>query len=238
MQAGTDTTYEQNDMLQNIVENYLPPPPGYTATQYVTDWLVGLIFASVHTTSENGTVVLYRVMQHPEVIPEILEEVNQVMAGKDRVMDGEDIKSMAKLDSLCRETMRLKNIYLSLPHRNVGKEPITLSNGSVVKPGHDVIINYWNNHSHNRMTGSLDNSFKPFRFVDQDKQASKVGNDFLPFGLGKHACPGRWFALQEIKTLIAQLLQDYHFEAVDEPYFPTGEGNVIPFGQVKVSKKL
>ncbi|KAI9655827.1 MAG: hypothetical protein M1821_005262 [Bathelium mastoideum] len=39
---------------------------------------------------------------------------------------------------------------------------------------------------------------------------------FLPFGLGKHACPGRWFAAHELKLLLATIVLNYDIELLDE----------------------
>ncbi|RUO96095.1 cytochrome P450 [Jimgerdemannia flammicorona] len=50
-------------------------------------------------------------------------------------------------------------------------------------------------------------NFNPWRFVNKNKQATKVGVDFLRFGMGKHACPGRFFAIQEIKTIVSIIMR-------------------------------
>lgn len=44
-----------------------------------------------------------------------------------------------------------------------------------------------------------------------------VSADSLPFGLGKYACPGRFFAAALIKQLLVELITKYEFR------FPDGE---------------
>ena len=39
--------------------------------------------------------------------------------------------------------------------------------------------------------------------------ATRVERNYLPFGLGKHACPGRHFAVNEIKFALHHLLLKY-----------------------------
>lgn len=34
----------------------------------------------------------------------------------------------------------------------------------------------------------------------------------MAWGYGRHACPGRFFATQEVKVLLAQLLLEYDFK--------------------------
>lgn len=48
-----------------------------------------------------------------------------------------------------------------------------------------------------------------------------TSNDYLPFGHGKHACPGRFFASNEIKVILAHLLLQYDFK------FPDGQGRPV-----------
>jgi len=40
-------------------------------------------------------------------------------------------------------------------------------------------------------------------------QTVAVSAEHLPFGLGLHACPGRFFAVNEMKTLIAHMITTY-----------------------------
>ncbi|KAI9291820.1 putative cytochrome P450, partial [Neoconidiobolus thromboides FSU 785] len=45
--------------------------------------------------------------------------------------------------------------------------------------------------------------------------ATRVTQNFLNFGMGRHACPGRFFAVQEITSLVSTLLQKYRIETKD-----------------------
>ena len=50
----------------------------------------------------------------------------------------------------------------------------------------DVLINFWHNHH----SGNDDlQEFKPFRYVNSGYPSTKVGDNYLVFGEGKHACP-------------------------------------------------
>jgi cytochrome P450 len=51
--------------------------------------------------------------------------------------------------------------------------------------------------------------------------------EFMGFGYGRHACPGRFFAANEIKLIIARLLLDFDIrmpDGVTEPYKPIRNG--------------
>jgi cytochrome P450 len=45
--------------------------------------------------------------------------------------------------------------------------------------------------------------------LKKNSPASRAEKSFLPFGLGKHACPGRQFAINEIKIALHYLLLKY-----------------------------
>ena len=50
----------------------------------------------------------------------------------------------------------------------------------------------------------------------------KKSPDSLEFGHGSHACPGRFFATNVIKSTLVPLLLDYDLR------LPNGEGNPVP----------
>ena len=139
------------DMLQTLIEK-AQPPPGLTLHAHLVNFIMGMIFASVHTTTQAGTVVFYRILQHPELVPEILEEQKEVLERHGIDPNGENkdvftfevVRDMHKLDSIIRESLRLGNVYLENRHCNTSSENIILSNGTIIPPGkisfHLVII--------------------------------------------------------------------------------------------------
>ncbi|KAJ5810978.1 Ent-kaurene oxidase [Penicillium robsamsonii] len=65
--------------------------------------------------------------------------------------------------------------------------------------------------------------FNPFRFSDTDQVAAgrkapsiaTTTDTFLAFGHGRHACPGRFFAAQTIKLMLAYLVQHYEADPLE-----------------------
>lgn len=50
----------------------------------------------------------------------------------------------------------------------------------------------------------------------QSLDAVTVDTTFLPFGSGKHACPGRFFVSQQIKLVLVHVLSSYEIALMDE----------------------
>ncbi|ORX59008.1 cytochrome P450 [Hesseltinella vesiculosa] len=231
-----DSSWERpDDILQRMLENY-DAPPHVDTTEYVMAWLTFLIFVGVNTTTENTSLVLCRMLQHPTIADELYKEQVDVLEslGADSqqgpaVFTRDILNRMPKLDSLIRETGRAKNIYLHMPHCNTSNQTIVLSSGAVVPPGKNVIIDSYASHNDPVAQNAQDlDQFQPFRFVNQDKLATKAGEDFLFFGMGKHGCPGRWFAVQQMKIILSILIQSYHFETIDAIVLPFQERRHIP----------
>lgn len=45
--------------------------------------------------------------------------------------------------------------------------------------------------------------------------AATPDETYLPFGYGQHACPGRFFAINELKVLLAYIICNYEFKTTD-----------------------
>ncbi|KAG2219260.1 hypothetical protein INT45_000036, partial [Circinella minor] len=237
------------DVLQDLIEN-VKIPKNMSITSHIVNYIMALIFASIHTTSENGTIVLYRILQRPELIEELLEEQKEVLKNNGINPNGtardvftfEIVKSLPKLDSIVRESLRLRNEFYELPHSNIGKKKVVLSNGTVIPPGEDVLINAWYNQQYDgwdeyKIADEDRSEFKPYRYLNSGRPSTKVGDDYLVFGEGKHACPGRWFAIQEIKTIISLIIRDYKIRPSSDVIFPTTIATAMPFGSAIIEKK-
>lgn len=57
--------------------------------------------------------------------------------------------------------------------------------------------------------------FDGFRFYKEDKITSNyvnTGPTSLHFGMGRYACPGRFFAVSVLKCILSRFLVDYDFK--------------------------
>lgn len=114
----------------------------------------------------------------------------------------------------------------------------TLSNGQTIPAGATIEIP---SHAIYQDPQNYPDSetFDGFRFYKLRQQGGAINharNQFvttneqnLGFGYGRHACPGRFFAANEIKMIIARLIMDYDFKNADGsteryPNFDNGRG--------------
>ncbi len=56
----------------------------------------------------------------------------------------------------------------------------------------------------------------PMNYRNKEQyQFVTVTKDFMAFGYGRHACPGRFFAANEIKLMLANILNQYDIKMPD-----------------------
>ncbi|KAK4153783.1 hypothetical protein C8A00DRAFT_15017 [Chaetomidium leptoderma] len=205
--------------------------------QYTTAELarfqLALSFAAIHTTTLTSTNVFYNLAAYPQHMPELRDEIRTVLAEHDGVFTSSALQAMKKLDSFLKETMRLYPVGSASFQRMVNK-PFRLSNGQVIPAG--VVIEVPAAAiSHDPEVFQNPDKFDPWRFSRLREQARAAGeaeaaaqNQFvsvnpnvMTFGFGRHACPGRFFAANEIKMIVANFVLAYDMslpEGVTERY--------------------
>jgi cytochrome P450 len=46
--------------------------------------------------------------------------------------------------------------------------------------------------------------------------STHISKEYIPWGFGKHACPGRWVAVQMMKLAMAHVLMNYDIQPLSE----------------------
>ncbi|KAL1921438.1 uncharacterized protein VTP21DRAFT_11154 [Calcarisporiella thermophila] len=216
------------DMLQDLIE-YIPVDNSFIHN--ILKGVHAIIFVSMHTTSINSSYTFYTMARFYDVYgPELITEQQEVLSSNNGISK-DTLKKMVKLDSFVREALRKQNALLAIPHKALAD--IKLKNGFDIPKGTHIYLNILSAHF---TSGDNDREFNPWRWVETSKQANKPGEDFLVFGMGAHACPGRGFAINEIKSLCSVFLRRYEFRLADPttPFRPT-ENMPLPRGKAIVS---
>ncbi|KAI0267017.1 cytochrome P450 [Gloeopeniophorella convolvens] len=183
-------------------------------------------FASIHSTSLTTMKALYRLIAHPEYVEGLRQDVEAAVAEEGWTKAGMD--KMLKVDSFLRESQRLQGMGL-LSLSRVTLKPFTFSNGLTIPAGVNVAVAVQATHE-DQETYAKPKDFDGFRFaklreVDHDATMGKyqtvsTSPEHLPFGHGRHACPGRFFAVNEIKTLLATIVTRYDLKFEDGKGMP------------------
>ncbi|KAH9975542.1 cytochrome P450 [Lactifluus volemus] len=171
--------------------------------------------AAIHTTSLTFTQVFYRVLANPECVNSLREEVEAVVAEEGWTKAGLDKLHM--IDSFIRESQRVDGLTF-LTMLRLALRPFTFSNGVTIPAGTLVALPASAVHRDEELYPNPE-EFDGFRFsklresdgdsVTSRHQVVSTSTEHLAFGLGRHTCPGRVFAANMIKALLAHMVVTY-----------------------------
>ncbi|EJF59354.1 cytochrome P450 [Dichomitus squalens LYAD-421 SS1] len=210
---GADWTDKPKDVLQWVLDEAVPRN---LSDERVAMRLHLVNFAAIHTSSNSLVHALYDLGAFPEYIQPIRDEIESIVA-----VDGwtkEGISKMSKLDSLLRESQRIHGISLISVTRKAMAD-VTLRDGTFLPKGTCVAAATWATHydEGNFEKAAAFDAFRFSRMREAPGQGTKhqfvhTSVEYIPFGHGAHACPGRFFASNEIKAVLAFLLVNYDIQ--------------------------
>ncbi|KAM0289470.1 hypothetical protein ACHAO9_006123 [Fusarium lateritium] len=205
-------------------------------------------FAAIHTTTAALTKVIWELAKRPEYINPLRAEIEHFIRtphlgdrNEDLGISKQVLYKLYRLDSFIKEVQRWCPSTFVTPSRRVMK-PITLSNGiklpkgaSIAWPAHAIHMSLktpaFSPECNSKSGNPPPTVFEGFRYAnlraiegqETRHQAVATGFDYLVFNHGKHACPGRFFAIYEIKIILIKLLMNYDFRLVGDVEQAGGE---------------
>ncbi|KAI1369844.1 cytochrome P450 [Xylaria arbuscula] len=178
--------------------------------------------AAIHTTRLAIIHALYDLAARPEYIEPLRREILEVTKDNKGTLRKQHLTQMRKLDSFMKESQRHNPPSVATFQRKA-MIPIDLSNGFHIPAGTIVQCN----------TNMLDeapaewgdpHAFDGLRFYklrsNKPENANKfqfasTSYDSMQFGFGNDACPGRFFASNQIKIVLAYILSHYDLRFED-----------------------
>ncbi|KAJ7599417.1 cytochrome P450 [Mycena floridula] len=210
-----------NDLISWLIEE--APPEGRT----VHDLAIRVLFintAAIRTTAESFTFALYFLAAYPHYVAPLREEIEAVINehGWTRTALGK----MIKMDSFLKESQRMTGISAATMGRQAMSD-FTFSNGTTVPAGTVLAVTSRDIHADETMYPNA-REFQGFRYSDMrmlEGQALKhhfvtTGADYMGFGHGKHACPGRFFAARTLTLMLSHVLMVYDVKFADDRQVP------------------
>ncbi|RDX42959.1 cytochrome P450 [Lentinus brumalis] len=209
-QNGDDWDDKPNDMLQWIFDEAIRREnPDWGVAERVL--LVN--FAAIHTSSTSFTHSIFDLAARPEYQQPLRDEIESVVA--DEGWTKAAMGKMWKLDSFLRESQRYNGISMTTMTRKAMVD-VTLNDGTFIPKGTVLVAAQHPTH-HDNSNYADPNVFDAFRFSrlrEHEGEGTKhqfvnTSIDYVPFGHGKHACPGRFFAANELKAMLAWIVLNY-----------------------------
>ncbi|KAJ7269680.1 cytochrome P450 [Mycena rebaudengoi] len=208
-----------NDMLSWLIDEAGSVRRDRRTPRNLTRKLFVADLGAIHTAATAFVQALYNLAAAPEHAKALREEVEAVVR-----TDGWTKGAMGRmtlLDSFLKETMRFRPGAAIGVMRKVLKD-FTFADGTTVPAGTFMGAPMLAEHMEE---GNYEDAhkFDPYRFA---RMRTKEGHgtlhqmvalspDFMVFGAGRHACPGRFFAVNEIKLMLAHVLLTYDVKLRD-----------------------
>jgi len=185
---------------------------------------LALSLGGIHTSSMMLTHSMYDLAARPELVPILRKELQGLLKANNGKWSKAMLNDAWKLDSFMREVMRV-NPSSFLGVQRMALHPFTLSDGTHIPTGTILQANLYGA-LHDAAIYPDPETFDALRFYKLRKEAPEreqakylfttSNKDSLGWGYGKHACPGRWFAENEIKLILAMLVLRYDMQLVDK----------------------
>ncbi|TEB33855.1 cytochrome P450 [Coprinellus micaceus] len=196
-------------------------PPEKRNVEDIIFRIISLNFVSVHTTSITIANALFDLAAHPKYLAPLRAEAEGAV--EQYGWTKEAMNKMRGLDSFLKESSRMRGTGSTSMTRKVLRD-FTLSNGITLPAGSVVgIASRGLHHDSEKYEDPL--KFDGFRFLrlrekeeggELKYQMVSLHHDYLLFGHGRSACPGRFFAVNEAKAVMAHILLNYDIK------FPEG----------------
>jgi sterol 14-demethylase len=196
---------EERDLLDVLISIDM-------GADYITGIFISMMFAGHHTSSGTASWALIELMRHPEVMADVVTELDELYADGSEV-SFQALRSIPRLEAALKETLRLHPPLILL--LRVAQEEIEIG-GHVLPAG--TMVGATPRVS-NRIAEDFPDPdrFDPARYVDPRQEDMANRWTWIPFGAGKHRCVGNAFAMMQMKAIFSVILRDYEFEMSQPP---------------------
>ena len=195
---------------------------------------MALLFVATTNTIPTLYWFVTNVWLRPELVEELRRETLPLVVlsegGKRRVatLDISQLEERCPLMVSCyRESIRLAN--QSVGTRRVVRDTFiadSLGNQHLFKAGVDIMWSVKSMHHSGEVWGQDALEFDAERFKDQDKFDRARKQAYIPFGGGKHLCPGRNFAFAENLGLMAALVVGFELRGLEKANVRLGQARM------------
>ncbi|CAF9931029.1 MAG: hypothetical protein ALECFALPRED_004781 [Alectoria fallacina] len=221
---------ESQDFLTQSVKVIMKDKgTAHRSADYVADQFLVLSFATLASTSLVASNLFLDIISSApslDAYERLRSEAVSVFKCENDWADPAALKKLVLTDSAIRESLRRSSIQTrGLLRAVVSPDGLTLRNGTHVPRGTWLGVPVQAVH----MDGDLYDKpyeYHPFRFAKMRLEKSVPGHDkadatdisdtFLAWSYGRYACPGRWFAVQNLKLMIAYITLKYEIEPISK----------------------
>ncbi|KAJ5884522.1 cytochrome P450 52A12 [Penicillium tannophilum] len=181
-----------------------------------------MFMAAEGTTAETLTHLFLLLSRHPRVLDDLRAEITSQLPNG-TIPTASHLNSKLEYMNACvKEVLRL---YPTVPFNNrVALQDTVLPRGGgpdglspiVVPAGSEISLPHYPLYRRKDIFGDDAEEFVPERWLSSDDEKSsdswtKQSENYLPFSIGKRACPGRQIALETVRYATVRLIQHFPY---------------------------
>ena len=212
--------YRGEDFLQTLMDSEYSDGSKLSDHE-ITGMLVAAMFAGHHTSSVTTAWTLIELLRHPRFLAEVRDEIRRCYAEEEEYTF-QSLRDLEKTESAVKEALRIHPPLFILLRAALEDCEIL---GYQVKKGNWVAVSPMVAH---RDDAVFENAleYDPDRY-GPGREEDKRPFAYISFGGGRHKCMGNAFAILQIKTIIAVLLNRYDFELAGDSIETDFQGLVL-----------
>ncbi|TRX92552.1 hypothetical protein FHL15_006479 [Xylaria flabelliformis] len=223
-----------NDFIQWSIDHAVSKPvvnPVELDPRVIAARFSVLTFAAIQSSVITLTNTIFDLAASPECVESLEAMHDEVVceigaADNPKGWSKKAVGGMRHIDSALRESMRLNGfLERGVMKMVVAPEGVTLPDGSHIPYGTKVGVSGYSIH-HDEGNYPDAGRYNAFRFVRGQEPASgeekrprgliNTSEKFMGFSHGSHACPGRFFAANQLKIALGHIALLYEIEPISE----------------------
>ncbi|KAJ8541156.1 hypothetical protein K7X08_001972 [Anisodus acutangulus] len=208
---STDRNMEKKSTLVETLLSLQESEPEFYTDDFIKSVITVLFIAGTETTSMTIQWAMGLLLAHPEAFHKLRAEIDSKV-GYERLLNESDLTNLPYLQCVINETLRLyPPVPFLLPHYSL--EDCTVGGYDI--PKHTILmVNAWAIHRDPKLWDEPE-KFKPERFGDMEGENEGFNYKFVPFGMGRRACPGATMGLRTVSLVLGSLVQWFDWESVE-----------------------
>ncbi|XP_002510136.2 cytochrome P450 81C13 [Ricinus communis] len=203
--SKTSDDEEKRSVAETLLSLQELEPAIYT-DDVIKSIMVMMFIAGVETSAVALEWAMSLLLIHPEILQKLRAEIDNCV-GHGRLLNDLDLVKLPYLRCVVNETLRLYPPGpLMLPH--LSSEICTVG-GFEIQKGTLLMVNLWAMHRDPNVWEEP-TEFKPERF--EGDLSEEHAFKFMPFGMGRRACPGAGMGTRMVSLALGALIQSFEWE--------------------------
>ncbi|KAL8487591.1 hypothetical protein ACS0TY_024055 [Phlomoides rotata] len=195
----------KTNLIGTLLSLQVSEPELYT-DHVIKSILLGLTIAGTYTPGVTIEWAMSLLLTHPQELLKVRQEIDENI-GHDHLLNDSDVAKLPYLVCVVKETLRLHSpLPLLAPHYST--EDCMVSGYNIPK-GTILLANAWAMHRDPNLWDQP-HKFNPGRFSFEAVDGE--GHKFVPFGVGRRACPGAAMAMRTICLALGVFVQCFEWK--------------------------